>query len=51
MFWKDQNKNGGGLLLYSNQELNCKIANMHNFPTDIEILTLELPLTKRKLLP
>ena len=48
MFPKDQNKNGGGLLFYVNQDLNCKIVNTYNFPTDIEILPLELALTKRK---
>ena len=48
MFRKDQNKNGGGLLFYVNQDLNCKTVNTYNFPTDIEILPLELALTKRK---
>ena len=37
MFRKDRNKNGGGLLFYVNQDLNCKIVNMYNSPTDIEI--------------
>ena len=48
MFRKDRNKNGGGLLFYVNQDLNCKIVNTYNFPTDIEILPLELALTNRK---
>ena len=48
MFRKDQNKNSGGLLFYVNQDLNCKIVNTYNFPTVIEILPLELTLTKRK---
>ena len=48
MFRKDQNKNSGGLLFYVNQDLNCKTVNTYNFPTDIEILPLELALTKRK---
>ena len=51
MFRKDRNKNGGGLLLYVNQDLNCKITNTNNFPTEIEILLLELVITKRKWLP
>ena len=48
MFRKDRSIKGGGLLFYVNQDLNCKIVNMHDFPTDIEILPVELPLTKRK---
>ena len=48
MFRKNRNKNGGGLLFYVNQGLNCKIVNKYNFPTDIEILPLELAITKRK---
>ena len=48
MFRKDRNKNGGGLLFYLNQDLHCKIVNTYNFPTYIEILPLELALTKRK---
>ena len=50
MFRKDRNKNGGGLLFYVSQDLNCKIVNTYNFPTDIEILLQELALTKRKCL-
>ena len=48
MFWKDRDKNGGGLLFYVSQDLNCKIVNTYNFPSDIEILPLELALTKEK---
>ena len=47
MFQKDQSKNGGRLF-HVNQDLNCKIVDTYNFPTDIEILPLELALTKRK---
>ena len=47
MFRKDRNKDSGGLLFYVNQGLNCKIVNTYNFPTGIEILPLELALTKR----
>ena len=35
-------------MFYLNQDLNCKIVNTYNFPTDIEILPLGLALTKRK---
>ena len=48
MFRKDWNKNGGDLLCYVNQDLNCKIVSTYNFPFNIEILPLELALTKRK---
>ena len=42
IFRKDRNKNGGGLLFYVNQDLNCKIVNTENFPTDMKILILGL---------
>ena len=48
MFRKDRNKNGGGLLFNVDQDLKCKIVNTYNFSIDIEILPLELALTKRK---
>ena len=48
MFGKDRNKNGDGLLFYINQDLNSKIVITYNFCTDIEMLPLELALTKRK---
>ena len=48
MFCKYRNKKSGGLLFYVNQDLNCKIVNTYNFPIVIEILPLELALTKRK---
>ena len=36
------------MLFYVNEDLNCKIVNTYNFPTDIEIPSPELALTKRK---
>ena len=35
-------------MCYVNQDLNCKIVSTYNFPFNIEILPLELALTKRK---
>ena len=48
MIRKDRNKTRGGLFFYVNQDLSCKIVNTYNFSTNIEILTIELVLTKRK---
>ena len=45
---EDLNKNGGGLLFYTNQDLNCKIVNKNSFPTNIEILPLVFALAKEK---
>ena len=38
--------NGGGLLFYVNQDLNCKVLNKYPTRQDLEILVLELKLAK-----
>ena len=37
-------------MFYVNQDLNYKIVNTYNFPTDTEMLPLELALTKKWLI-
>ena len=35
LFWKDRNKNGGGLMCYINQDLTVKIVTSYKFPTNL----------------
>ena len=46
IFRKDRNARGGGLLFYVNQDLNCKVLNKYPTRQDVEILVLELKLSK-----
>ena len=46
IFRKDGNAHGGGLFFYVNQDLNCKVLNKYPMPQDLEILVLELKLSK-----
>ena len=46
IFRKDRNARGGGLLFYINQDLNCKVLNKYPTLQDLEILVLELKLSK-----
>ena len=46
IFRKDRNARGGGLLFYVNQNRNCKVLNKYPMPQDLEILILELKLSK-----
>ena len=46
IFRKDRNACGGGLLFYINQDLNCKVLNKYPTLQDLEILVLELKLSK-----
>ena len=46
IFRKDRNARGGGLLFYVNQNLNCKVLSKYPMPKDLEILILELKLSK-----
>ena len=45
-FRKDCNARGGGLLFYVNEDLNCKVLNKYPTRQDLEILVLELKLSK-----
>ena len=46
IFGKDRNARGGGLLFYVNQDLNCKVLNTYPTRQSLEILVLELRLSK-----
>ena len=46
IFRKDRNARGGGLFFYVNQDLNCKVLNKYPTRQDLEILVLELKLSK-----
>ena len=46
IFRKDRNACGIGLLFYGNQYLNCKVLNKYPTRQDLEILVLELKLSK-----
>ena len=46
IFRKDRNARGGGLLFYVNQDLNCKVLNKYPTRQDLEILVLELKLSR-----
>ena len=46
IFRKDRNARDGGLLFYVNQDLNYNVLNKYLIPQDLEILILELKLSK-----
>ena len=46
IFRKDRNARGGRLLFYVNQDLNCKVLNKYPTRQDLDILVLELKLSK-----
>ena len=46
IFRKDRNARGGRLLFYVNRDLNCKVLNKYPTRQDLEILVLELKLSK-----
>ena len=49
IFRKDPNARGGSILFYVNQDLNCKVLNKYPARQDIQILVLELKLSKNEL--
>ena len=42
LFRKDRIKNGGGLVCYINQDLPVKIVTSYKFPTNLEVLPIEI---------
>ena len=46
IFWKDRNACGGVLFFYVNQDLNCILRNKYPMRQDLEILVLDLKLSK-----
>ena len=47
-FRKDRLDNGGGLLIYINEDIPMKELDLHTFPDDIEGMFIEINLGKRK---
>ena len=50
IFRQDQDKYGGGLMFYINQNIPCKKIETFQFTSSIEVLTLEINLGKEKIL-
>ena len=50
LFRQDQDKYGGGLVFYINQNNSCKKIETFQFTYSIKIITLEIDLGKEKLL-
>ena len=48
MFRKDRNKNGGGLILYVNEDIPGKIINSYNFKGGSEIIAFEFSISNKK---
>ena len=44
----DRNKNGGGILLYVNQDIPGKIINTFPFPDEFEIMIFEFYISNKK---
>ena len=49
-FRKDRHDNGGGLLIYLNEDIPMKELDLHTFPEDVEGMFIEINRGKRKLL-
>ena len=47
---KDQNRNGGGILFYINEDIPFKVIKSKQLPGNLEILKLEIILDKMKIL-
>ena len=47
MFQKDRNKNGGGLLLYVNEDIPGKLINSYNFKEGSEIIVFEFSISNK----
>ena len=50
IFRQDEDKYGGGLMFYINQNIPCEKTETFQFTSSIEMLTLEINLGKEKLL-
>ena len=48
MFRKDRNKNGGGLILYVNDDIPGKLINSYNFKEGSEIIVFEFSISNKK---
>ena len=48
MFRNDRNKNGGGLILYVNEDIPGKLINSYNFKEGSEIIVFEFSISNKK---
>ena len=48
IFRKDRNKNGGGLILYVNEDIPSKSVNSYNFKEGPEIIIFEFSISNKK---
>ena len=48
MFRKDRNKNGGGLILYVNEDIPGKLINSYDFKEGSEIIVFEFSISIKK---
>ena len=48
MFRKDRNKNGGGLILYVNEDILGKLLNSYNFKEGSEVIVFEFSISNKK---
>ena len=48
MFRKDRNKNGGGLILYVNEDIPGKLINSYDFKDRSEIIVFESSISNKK---
>ena len=48
MFRQDRNKNGGGLILYINEDIPGKLINSYNFKEGSEIIVFECSISNKK---
>lgn len=48
MFWKDWNKNNGGLIFYVNEDISGKSINLFDFKEGSEIAIFEFSISNKK---
>ena len=48
MFWKDWNKNNGGLIFYVNEDISGKSINLFDFKEGSEIVIFEFSISNKK---
>ena len=44
----DRNRNGGGVMIFAREDISSKFLTKHNFPSDVEVLFVELNFRKSK---
>ena len=48
MFRKDQNKFGGGLILFAKENIPCKVLNTFRFSEECEITSIDFSISNKK---